>query len=393
VVLAAVCALGAVGVASSTTLAGSGDGPGSDVTWATWMPGGLLESRLYVGLCAEIGGSSTTSGVALTQWPCAGVNGSLGGANQVWDLVAGDVYRQQVLRNRASRKCMTEAVTTAKQQTCVFEGSTVWKQTWALEPTSVGFFRIRSLSTNSCLRAASTAAHGAALVLGSCSGTAAEWKSRGGPVEAGYGYTNRVQTFRPLTTPRSHFWAAPFSFVTQTSSVGVVLGGYVGLQRDAQTNIGPMTKAAVFSIWGASNVRNVRAGGAVGSWDDEVGQITGEGGYGISCVVPYGWSDGTAYNIDIGFTGYGTGPTTPTTTNTVAGKWWTASVNGARICDLFVPGIDRRGSAVHLLSSRSSSFSEDFSSGHTACVAPDGHFEARFDPPYVWSPSAAALDS
>jgi hypothetical protein len=183
--------------------------------------------------------------------------------------------------------------------------------------------------------------------------------------------------------------------VTQTTRPsGALLGGYVGIQRDARTTLGAMRSAAVFSIWGGSKIRNARAGGATGSWDDERGAVTGEGGYGVSCVVPYEWSDGSAYNIDVFFVGYDNGPTTPTTTDSVPGKWWRASINGSRICDVFVPGVDRRGSFIHLLSSRSQSFSEDFSAHPKACVsATSGDFRAQFDPPLVWSAASSAIDS
>jgi hypothetical protein len=386
---------GATAAFAPVASAATGNGAGSDVTWMSWMPGGRLESKQYVGLCAEIGGSSTVSGVSLSQWPCAGVNGSLGGNNQVWDFVAVDRFGQQILRNRASRNCVHESVTSVKQERCAFEGSNTLKQVWSLESTTGGYFRVRSVSSNTCLRSAPSAAHGATLTLGACTGAAAEWRSRNGTVEATYGYTHRKQTIRPLITPTAHFWSSQFTFVTQTTRPSSAFtGGYVGIQRDAQTNVGAMRRAAVFSIWGGSKIRNVRSGGATGSWDDDFGIVTGEGGYGVSCVVPYDWSDGSAYNVDLFFSGYDNGPTTPMTTDWVPGKWWSASINGSRICDVFVPGVDRRGSTIHLLSSRSQSFSEDFSAHPKACVsATNGNFRAQFDPPHVWSGPSAAIDS
>lgn len=350
-----------------------GNGPGHAVDWATWIQGSRIESRRWPGLCAEISASSTASGTPVSQWPC----GSTGGRNQRWQTVVNARYLQMFLRNEHSRLCLQHE-SIPRQRSCTVDSGR-YEQIWTMLPTSGGYYRLRSTLTGNCLASGATVAHGAGLRIAPCVGTATEWRSRDGVIAAPAGYLNRRTNITPVTTPDHHFWAAPFSLVTHALGGNPLLGGYIGLQRGAVTDNGQQfPRAAVFSIWGAGAYRSVAAGGAASSWEGG-----GEGGYGISCVVPYAWRDAYSYALDMSYVGAGTGPTDPRSGDQVAGKWWAGKVGGMTICQIFVPNRDRAGSLVYYLSGRSSSFSENFSSGYAQCKPP-GSFRARFAPPYVW---------
>lgn len=361
-------------VAAPTALADTrGDGPGYAVDWASWNTGTRLESGAYPGMCAEIGGGSPQPGVPASQWPCAGVDGSLGGQNQVWESTATSTYPNHFLRNSASRLCLRQSSTAAVQADCVVSDHS---QVWALVPVSSDYFWIRSLTSGQCINVAPSPTHGSPLVVGTCTMRSSQWRVRDGVAIDIHGFPNLLQTIRPTKTPSGHFWASYFRFVNQGPATDI--GGYMGLQ----TNSMGFSRAAIFSIWGGSVGVPAIGGGVCNGWDDAVVK-TGEGGYGMSCVVPYAWSDGGAFNFHLTFAGYGYGPQTHHDTNSQPGKWWRASVNQTAIASIFVPGTHRTGTLVHMLSSVSSSFSEHF--GDLATCSSPGAFDAVFDPPYLWN--------
>ena len=350
----------------------TGSGPGYSVDWVSWNTGTRFESRLRSGLCAEIGASSTAQNVALSQWPCAGVNGSLGGGNQIWESTATDTFGKAFFRNALSRLCLAPGGVQPVQVSCEFSGT----KRWTVLPTDSGYFRLQS-STGTCVGVPAATNHGATLVLTTCAATSTEWKVRDGGGMDLYGFTNFSQTIRPVKTPSGHFWSVPISFVNQLATpTSLITGGYLGIQTNSPQGF---AKAAVFSIWGGSIGDQIAAGGICRGWDDAIPPASGEGGYGMSCVVPYTWNDGGAYNMTMNFSSYGNGPQTYNSGGSIPGKYFVAAINGTTIARIFVPGTHRSGTLVHLIASRNSSFSEHF--GPSICGA-FAVLDVTFDPPY-----------
>jgi hypothetical protein len=353
----------------------------SRVYWVSWLQPMRFEAAAAGGLCAEISAGSKSAGRVLSQWPCAGVSGSLGGANQLWQPTLSGVRGRFRLRNQVSLLCVTASSTgtAITQQPCTNSSS----QLWDVNPAPGGFFALRSVRRSLCVRPNTSQRHGAALILGACD-LASIWKRRTGPEWPTYGLASHMQLITPKRTPDHHFWSSSFGFVSEGPAP--FLGGYMGLQRGAILRDGTqIARATIFATWGASMRRNVASGGRCDDWDASDGPAeAAEGGYGTSCVVPYDWADESPRRFELHFSGYDNGWRTPRDSTRVPGKWWTAYVNGTRIADMFVPGRHHgSGALVHMLSG-GGSFSEQF--GERWCNQPfaEVRAEARFDPIYVW---------
>jgi hypothetical protein len=127
-----------------------------------------------------------------------------------------------------------------------------------------------------------------------------EWRWPEPPVtSAGKGFSSFRHTVLPEIDPgpqATYFWAHQFALEGGQ-------GGYLGLQTRGNRADGSLGKMAIFSLWDAT-----------GAEGPGVVRFSGEG-EGWSARIPYPWSDGTTYSLEVRVGEV-----------TTAGVWWEASV-------------------------------------------------------------------